>query len=134
MLPIGRGFVAGACAARIFAISAFCALAASHAEASNDFHLMVGFRSVIASFIADDGFSCPDVKRMTDARFDRDGNAVMKVVCGPVGSGAEWGHRPLRVIAYTEGDFSTAPWREDAPASALAPAVSASVAAYITQD
>jgi hypothetical protein len=110
------------------------ASAAPGARASADFHLMVGLRSVIASFIADDGYACPDVKRMTQVRFDEDGNAVLKVICGPLGSRAEWGHKPLRVTAYLEGDFSTGPWREADAQPAHPSTASSSAVAYITQE
>jgi hypothetical protein len=108
--------------------------AAPGARASADFHLMVGLRSVIAGFIADEGYVCPDVKRMTQIRFDEDGNAVLKVICGPIGSAAEWGHKPLRVTAYPEGDFSTGPWRETDAQPARPSTVAPATVAYITQE
>ena len=46
--------------------------------------LMVGFRSVMAAGIREEGYNCPDVKRIVDAGPDRFGS-VLKVVCGPVG-------------------------------------------------
>jgi hypothetical protein len=105
------------------------------ATAGTDFELMVGLRNVIATFITDDGYTCPDVKRMTQVRFDEDGNAVLKVICGPLGSPTEWAHKPLRVVAYPEGDYSTARWRDEVPAVSR-PSVSTRPAAvaYITQD
>ena len=79
--------------------------------AAGELDLMVGLRSVMASAIRDEGYNCPDVKRITDTGPDRFGS-VLKVVCGPLGRDEAWDYRPLRVTAYIEGDFSTKPWRE----------------------
>ena len=78
---------------------------------AGDLHLMVGLRSVMAAAIRDDGYNCPDVKRMVDVGPDAYGS-VLKVVCGPIGREEAWDDRPLRVTAYIEGDFSTKPWRD----------------------
>jgi hypothetical protein len=78
---------------------------------AGDLDLMVGFRSVMAAAIRDDGYNCPDVKRMVDLGPDAWGS-VLKVVCGPIGREEAWDDRPLRVTAYLEGDFSTKPWRD----------------------
>ena len=79
--------------------------------AAGELDLMVGLRSVIAAAIRDDGYNCPDVKRMVDLGPDAWGS-VLKVVCGPIGREETWDDRPLRVTAYLEGDFSTKPWRD----------------------
>ncbi|HEX8165642.1 MAG TPA: hypothetical protein VF601_07625 [Beijerinckiaceae bacterium] len=76
---------------------------------AGEFDLMVGLRSVIAAAVRDDGYNCPDVKRMVDLGPDRFGT-VLKIVCGPLGREEAWDDRPLRVTAYIEGDFSTKPW------------------------
>jgi len=89
------------------AISSILAAPAS----AGDLDLMVGLRSVIATAIRDDGYNCPDVKRMIDLGPDRWGS-VLKITCGPLGRDEAWDDRPLRVTAYAEGDFSTTPWRE----------------------
>src|SRR5215216_6947721 len=91
----------------VAAISSGLALSA----AAGDLHLMVGLRSVIAAAIRDDGYNCPDVKRMIDLGPDRWGS-VLKITCGPLGRDEAWDDRPLRVTAYAEGDFSTMPWRD----------------------
>ena len=78
--------------------------------AAGEFDLMVGLRSVIAAAVRDDGYNCPDVKRLVDLGPDKFGS-VLKVTCGPLGRDEAWDDRPLRVIAYLEGDFSTKPWR-----------------------
>ena len=78
---------------------------------AGDLDLMVGLRSVMAAAIRDDGYNCPDVKRMVDLGPDAYGS-VLKVVCGPIGREEAWDDRPLRVTAYLEGDFSTKPWRD----------------------
>ncbi|MFL5218053.1 MAG: hypothetical protein ACJ8DO_05210 [Microvirga sp.] len=91
----------------VAAISSGLALPAS----AGDLDLMVGLRSVIAAAIRDDGYNCPDVKRMVDLGPDNWGS-VLKITCGPVGRDETWDDRPLRVTAYAEGDFSTKPWRE----------------------
>jgi hypothetical protein len=78
---------------------------------AGELDLMVGLRSVIAAAIRDDGYNCPDVKRMVDLGPDRFGS-VLKITCGPLGRDEAWDDRPLRVTAYIEGDFSTKPWRD----------------------
>src|SRR3954471_4623186 len=78
---------------------------------AGDLHLMVGLRSVIATAIRDDGYNCPDVKRMVDLGPDKWGS-VLKITCGPVGRDETWADRPLRVTASAEGDFTTKPGRE----------------------
>jgi hypothetical protein len=80
-------------------------------SAAGDLDLMVGLRSTMAAAIRDDGYNCPDVKRIVDTGPDRFGS-VLKVVCGPVGRDEAWDDRPLRVTAYLEGDYSTKPWRD----------------------
>jgi hypothetical protein len=95
------------------AIVSITPLAASAAE----FDLMVGFRSVLAAAIRDEGYNCPDVKRIVDAGPDRFGS-VIKVICGPLGHDELWDDKPLRVTAYLEGDFTAKPLRgqpADAP-------------------
>lgn len=88
------------------------ALAAVAAPAAaGDLDLMVGFRTVLAAAIRDDGYNCPDVKDVRELGPDEFG-AVLKVTCGPVGRSDRWQERPLRVTAYVEGDFSTRPWGE----------------------
>jgi hypothetical protein len=76
--------------------------------------LMVGLRSVMAAAIRDDGYNCPDVKRIVDTGPDKFGS-VLKVTCGPVGRDEVWEDRPLRVTAYLEGDFTTKHWHERRP-------------------
>src|SRR3954464_12218605 len=78
---------------------------------AGDLDLMVGLRSVIAAAIRDDGYNCPDVKRMVDLGPAKWGSGP-KTTCGPVGRDETWDDRPLRVTAYAEGDFTTKPWRE----------------------
>ena len=78
---------------------------------AGDFDLMFGLRSVLAAAIRDDGYNCPDVKRLVDLGPDRFGS-VLKITCGPLGRDESWEDRPLRVTAYIEGDFSTKLWRE----------------------
>jgi hypothetical protein len=95
----------------VAAISSGLALTAS----AGDLDLMVGLRSVIAAAIRDDGYNCPDVKRMVDLGPDKWGS-VLKITCGPVGRDETWDDRPLRVTAYAEGDFTTKPWPRAAPA------------------
>jgi hypothetical protein len=102
------------------------------AHASTDFDLMVGFRTVVAVSISDDGYSCPDLKRLTAVNYDGEGNAIWKVTCGPLGSLTEWAHKPMRVVAYPEGDYSSAPWRDEALVRVQGR--SGSPAASITQD
>src|SRR3954470_24144963 len=53
--------------------------------AAGDLDLMVGLRSVIAAAIRDDGYNCPDVKRMVDLGPDNWGS-VLKITCGPGGT------------------------------------------------
>jgi hypothetical protein len=72
--------------------------------------LMVGFRSVMAAAIRDEGYNCPDVKRIVDTGPDKFGS-VLRVTCGPVGRDEVWEDRPLRVTAHLEGDFTAKPWR-----------------------
>jgi hypothetical protein len=79
------------------------------AEAA-ELDLMVGFRSVMAAAIRDEGYNCPDVKRVVDTGPDKFGS-VLKVACGPLGRDEVWDHKPLRVTAYLEGDFTAKPWR-----------------------
>src|SRR4051794_37851289 len=56
---------------------------------AGDLDLMVGLRSVIAAAIRDDGYNCPDVKRMIDLGPDKWGS-VLKITCGPVGGDESW--------------------------------------------
>lgn len=86
-------------------------LAAACPAAAAEFDLMVGFRSVLAAAIRDDGYNCPDVKQILHLGPD-DFGTVLKVTCGPLDAGEGWRERPLRVTAYVEGDFSTRRWRE----------------------
>jgi len=88
-----------------------CAMTSGLPARAGDLDLMVGLRSVMAAAIRDDGYNCPDVKRMVDLGPDAWGS-VLKVVCGPIGREEAWDDRPLRVTAYLEGDFSTKPWRD----------------------
>jgi hypothetical protein len=111
---------------------AVAAPGSAFASSLNDFDLMVGFRSVVAAYVRDDGFVCPDVKRATPAGFDEYGDALMKVVCGPI-SGQAWEHAVLRVTAHSEGDFSAKRWREQAPPAKTSPA-QRQAAAILTQD
>ena len=69
----------------VAAISSGLALPAS----AGDLDLMVGLRSVIAAAIRDDGYNCPDVKRMVDLGPDNWGS-VLKITCGPVGRDETW--------------------------------------------
>src|SRR5215203_7312101 len=69
----------------VAAISSGLALSA----AAGDLDLMVGLRSVIAAAIRDDGYNCPDVKRMVDLGPD-DWGSVLKITCGPVGRDETW--------------------------------------------
>lgn len=101
---------------RRLSLAATVALACFPAAAS-EFDLMVGFRSVLAAAIRDDGYNCPDVKHIVDLGPDPFG-VVLKVTCGPVGPRDGWRKRPLRVTAYVEGDFSTRRWRESWPEQA----------------
>jgi hypothetical protein len=78
---------------------------------AGELDLMVGLRSVIAAAIRDDGYNCPDVKRLVDLGPDSFGS-VLKITCGPLGRDEAWEDRLLRVTAYIEGDFSTRPWRD----------------------
>jgi hypothetical protein len=78
---------------------------------ASELGLMVGLRSVMAAAIRDEGYNCPDVKRIVELGPDKFGS-VMKVVCGPVGRDESWDERPLRVTAYLEGDYTAKPWRE----------------------
>jgi hypothetical protein len=94
---------------RLAAFSVLFALALP--AAAGDLDLMVGLRSTMAAAIRDDGYNCPDVKRIVDIGPDRFG-AILKVTCGPIGRDETWDERPLRVTAYLEGDYSTKPWRE----------------------
>ena len=96
----------------LLAVLAFSPLAFPSAAA--DLDLMVGLRSTMAAAIRDDGYNCPDVKRILDTGPDRFGS-VLKVVCGPLGRDEAWDDRPLRVTAYIEGDYSTKPWRDRRP-------------------
>jgi hypothetical protein len=95
---------------RFFVVAAGLAVLGSPA-AAGDLALMVGLRSVLAAAIRDDGYNCPDVKRMVDLGPDKWGS-VLKITCGPLGRDEAWEDRPLRVTAYAEGDFSTKPWRD----------------------
>ena len=78
---------------------------------ASELDLMVGLRSVMAAAIRDEGYNCPDVKRIVDTGPDKFGS-VLKVTCGPLGGDEAWEDRPLRVTAYLEGDFTTKPWRD----------------------
>jgi hypothetical protein len=80
-------------------------------SAAAELDLMVGLRSVMAAAIREEGYNCPDVKRIVDTGPDKFGS-VLKVTCGPVGRDEVWEDRPLRVTAYLEGDFTTKPWRD----------------------
>src|SRR4051794_24754465 len=77
---------------------------------ADDFPLLAGLRSVLASSIQDDGFICPDVKSIEEIGFI-DTGVVLKVTCGPLGKEVAWPERALRVVAYPEGDFTAARWR-----------------------
>lgn len=90
-------------------LAAMVAGTASQAPAA-ELDLMVGFRSVMAAAIRDEGYNCPDVKRVVHAGPDRFGT-VLKVTCGPLGQDEAWEDKPLRVTAYLEGDFTAKPWR-----------------------
>lgn len=89
--------------------SALAAIAAP--AAAGELDLMVGFRSVLAAAIRDDGYNCPDVKDIRHLGPDAFGS-VLKVTCGPIDRSEGWKERPLRVTAYVEGDFSTRRWAE----------------------
>jgi hypothetical protein len=103
----------------------------SFAASLDDFDLMVGFRSVVAAYIRDDGFVCPDVKSATQIGFDEYGDALMKVACGPI-AGEAWEDSVLRVTAHSEGDFSAKRWREQVPLRKAPPQRTA--AAILTQE
>lgn len=92
-------------------ILAAAVASASCPAAANEFDLMVGFRSVLAAAIRDEGYNCPDVKHILHLGPDAFG-VVLKVTCGPVGPREGWRERPLRVTAYVEGDFSTRRWQQ----------------------
>jgi hypothetical protein len=116
--------------------AAFIALATtvpavSFASSPGDFDLMVGFRSVVAAYIRDDGFACPDVKRAAQVGFDEYGDALMKVVCGPI-SGQAWEHSVFRVTAHSEGDFSAKRWRDQISVGVTP--TQRTAAAILTQD
>jgi hypothetical protein len=70
-----------------------------------------GYRYVMALSIRDQGFNCPEVKDVQDVGYEWEG-VVMKVTCGPFGAQAAWADRPLRVTAYTDGDYTTTRWHE----------------------
>jgi hypothetical protein len=94
---------------------------------------MVGFRSVVAAYIRDEGFACPDIKKAAPVGFDEYGDALMKVVCGPLHTGEAWEHSVFRVTAHSEGDFSAKRWREQVPIRKVAPSTRIA-AAMLTQD
>jgi hypothetical protein len=75
---------------------------------ADDFELLVGLRSTIASYIRDYGYRCPEVRRI-DWLGTKDAGSVMRVVCSSPGSAPE---TVFRVTAYVEGDFTAHPWRE----------------------
>jgi hypothetical protein len=75
-------------------LAAMVAGTASQAPAA-ELDLMVGFRSVMAAAIRDEGYNCPDVKRVVHTGPDRFGT-VLKVTCGPLGQDEAWEDKPLR--------------------------------------
>ena len=78
---------------------------------AGDLSMEFGYRYVMALSIRDQRFNCPDVKDVQDVGYEWEG-VVMKVTCGPFGAQAGWADRPLRVTAYTEGDYTTSRWHE----------------------
>jgi hypothetical protein len=113
--PIGVVLRLGGQAMRRAALAVTVSYLAYPAAAA-EFDLMVGLRSTMAAAIRDDGYNCPDVKRIVDIGPDKFGS-VLKVTCGPIGQDETWDDRPLRVTAYIEGDFTTKLWRDRLPDS-----------------
>lgn len=90
-------------------------LALASPNCADDFRLMAGLTSVIATSIEQDGFPCDRVSSIAEGRFDDEGGRVLEVVCrlaAPAGS-----VRRYRVVAHTEGDFVASPAEDPALAS-----------------
>jgi hypothetical protein len=80
------------------------------ASAADENRLPIGVRHVIAVVIEEYGFNCPAVKDIQEVGYEWPGY-VMKVTCGPFGDAQGWPDRPLRVVGYTEGDYTVTRWK-----------------------
>jgi hypothetical protein len=84
------------------------------ASAADENRLPVGVRHVMAVVIQEYGFNCPAVKDIQEVGYEWPGY-VMKVTCGPFGDAQGWSDRPLRVVGYTEGDYTVTRWTLNSP-------------------
>jgi hypothetical protein len=82
------------------------ALSGGSPALARDFDLLVGFRTVVAGLIRDEGYRCPDVKSLTEIGVEPDASIAL-VVCGPLGR--DGAGRSFRVLFHPDNAVSVKP-------------------------